>query len=217
MPTDYPRFASQWFWIMEIQESPEIIEINQSSSRMFLAIIRSALLTVLVACLCIFGFLLTAGPGSGGAVGFIFLAVFLVIGLGLNTLMLAWRLLTVSGPVITLSTQGMRDTRISTDFIPWNAITWTLEAPVNSGRPARKPTILTMVIDETIDKELEKTQKGGLEEVFSRFKGFKGYEFTSRGLKIELEELIEHICAFSKAANAGEEQYKVLKFRKSGP
>jgi hypothetical protein len=201
---------------MEIQASPEPIEIKQSSSRMFWATIRSALLAVLLAFLCVFGFILGMGPGSGPLIGFLLLGVFFVIGLGLNTLMLAWRLLTVSGPVITLSMQGMRDTRISTDFIPWNAITWTLEAPVISGRPTRKPTILTMVIDETIDKQLEKTQKGGLEEIFSRFKGLKGYEFTSRGLKMELEELLEHICAFSKAANVGEDRYKVLKFRKSG-
>ncbi len=191
---------------MEIKGTPETIEIEQSSSRMLQATIMSALLTVLTACLWIFGL----GSGPAGAGRFIFYGGIFAIGLGLNTLMSAWRLLTVSGPVITLSRQGMRDTRISTDFIPWNAITWTREAPEISRRTAPKPTVLTMVIDKEIDKQLEKTQKSALQEIYGRFVGLKGYEFTSRGLKIELGELLKYICAFSKAANVNEEQYKVL-------
>ncbi len=190
---------------MEIQGAPETIEIEQSSSRMIQATLVSALLTVLMACLWILG--LGSGPGAGR---FIFYAGIFAIGLGLNTLMSAWRLLTVSGPVITLSRQGMRDTRISSDFIPWNAITWTREAPELGRGAVPKPTVLTMVIDKVIDMQLQKTQKSALQEIFGRFVGLKGYEFTSRGLKIELEELLKYICVFSKAANVNEEQYKVL-------
>ena len=191
--------------IMEIQAPPAPIEIKQSPFRMFLRTIRSALLTALIVCLCILVILIPVRTPKDGV--FALLYLFIIIGLGIKTLALTWRFLTVSGPVITLNTQGMRDTRISTDFIPWNAITWKLEAPYSWGGPARKPTILTMVIDETIDKQLKKTPRFDVEEIFNRF---KGYEFTSHGLEIKSEELIEHIYAFSKAADVAEERYKCL-------
>jgi hypothetical protein len=164
---------------METRSNYQNIEIMQSPYRMLVRVIRSALFIILIIFLCISVTLLS----SGSLVYFVFPGIFFIIGLMFHILMLAWRLLTVSGPVITLSVQGIRDTRISTEFIPWNAITWTLETHMLM-QPAKKPTILTMVIDETIDKQLKKTQKGGLEEIFSRFKGLKGYEFTSHASKL---------------------------------
>jgi hypothetical protein len=67
-----------------------------------------------------------------------------------------------------------------------------------------------MVIGKTIDRQLRKTQRRGLDDLFGRFTGLKGYEFTSRDLKIELDELLKCICAFSKAASVNEQQYKIL-------
>ena len=33
-----------------------------------------------------------------------------------------WRLLTIRGPVVTITPQGIRDTRIAAEFIPWTSV-----------------------------------------------------------------------------------------------
>lgn len=52
-----------------------------------------------------------------------------IVFFGLCALILLWRLATVRGPVITLTPEGIRDTRVSSDIIPWTAIrsitTWS--------------------------------------------------------------------------------------------
>ncbi len=80
--------------------------------------------------LTLVGVLLTAGAGAL-AFGLVpedalFARLLGLIGLvlfGLCTLVVAWQLLSQRGPVITLSPQGFRDTRIAAETIRWSAIT----------------------------------------------------------------------------------------------
>ena len=41
----------------------------------------------------------------------------------LCTIVGLWRLIAARGPVVTISPDGIRDTRVAAEFIPWNAVT----------------------------------------------------------------------------------------------
>ena len=80
--------------------------------------------------LTLVGVLLTAGSGAlafglapADALFARFLGLAGLVLFGLCTLVVAWQMLTQRGPVITLSPQGFRDTRIAAETIPWSAIT----------------------------------------------------------------------------------------------
>lgn len=48
--------------------------------------------------------------------------IFVVILLLMGTVMLIWQYKPMNGPVVTLTPEGVRDTRVADAFIPWSAV-----------------------------------------------------------------------------------------------
>ncbi len=78
-------------------------------------------------------------------------------------------------------------------------------------------SVVTMIVDKAIADQLNKSQERHLGDLFDRFtpvelKGTesKGHKLVFEGLDVKQEELISYVCAFSRAANVNEEQYKAL-------
>ncbi len=93
---------------MEMQGAPQTVEIKRMLGSVLQEVTRSALLTVLAACVCFLGLTFAGGVGpapriAGWLIAVPILAGFATIGFALNTLLLAWRTLTLFRPVITLS------------------------------------------------------------------------------------------------------------------
>jgi hypothetical protein len=95
-----------------------ILEIEQSPWRMIGLIVVGILLTALSASIA-FNLVpdshLSSYDELGGCAGVVFF--------GLCTAIAAWRLVSISGPVVTITPEGIRDTRVAAELIPWRAVT----------------------------------------------------------------------------------------------
>jgi hypothetical protein len=70
----------------------------------------------------------TAGSRAGSLLVMVSGAVLVLLGWlgmvfgGLYAVWLLWRAFTNRGPVVTITREGIRDTRVAADFIPWRAV-----------------------------------------------------------------------------------------------
>jgi hypothetical protein len=95
-------------------DTTRTIDIERAPEELFLLMVFGVAMTAGSAALA----LMPDGDTFARALGLIGLVVF-----AFCTLALARELLSPSGPVITMSPQGIRDTRIAAETIPWSAVT----------------------------------------------------------------------------------------------
>jgi hypothetical protein len=118
---------------------------------------------------------------------FTFIGYVCVLFFGASTVLLVWRSLPLRGVVVTVSPDGIRDTRVAADFIPWTAVlgvwTWELEW--------QKFVVLS--IDPDVARNLQVTMLARLmRRLFPMFSVNRlGIETT--GLRIEHETLFEEV------------------------
>jgi hypothetical protein len=112
----------------------------------------------------------------------------------LCTLVIAWRLFTVSGPVVTIGPQGIRDTRVTSESIPWDAIagigTWTHQGQ----------RILVLQVTPEAEKKLLVAKLARLARLANKAVGADGLCITATGLKISYDRLYECAIAYANAA-----------------
>lgn len=161
---------------------PDVIEIRISVLRMFGLIIASVLLTAFGAAMALDLFL-------GEQVGIVYRAIGIlgVLFFGVGTIAWLWRLLAGRDPVLTISPEGIRDTRIAPDPIPWSAIrnvsTWE-----HSGQ-----RILVLDVDPAVERRLHLSTIARLTRSANRKLGADGLCVATHGLKIRHDELFDLI------------------------
>jgi hypothetical protein len=112
----------------------------------------------------------------------------------LCTLVIAWRLFTVSGPVLTISPQGIRDTRVTSELISWDAITGIGTWTHNGQR------ILVLQVTPEAEKKLLVTKFARLARLANKAVGAGGLCITATGLKISYDRLYEWVIDYANAA-----------------
>lgn len=104
---------------------------------------------------------------------------------GLCTLVALWRLFTARGTVITISPQGIRDTRIAEEFIPWSAITnistWEF----------RNQKAMVLAVKPDIEDRLGLTRAAQWTRSANRALGADGLCITASGVKIDYDTLLQ--------------------------
>jgi hypothetical protein len=146
------------------------------------------------------GLLMTAGaiavallPGTssiGKIVGGYFGSVFFA----LCTATAFWRLVASRGPVITISPEGIRDTRVAAAVIPWSAITgvstWTY----------RGQKVMVLAVRPGIEERLGLTRIARWTRGANRALGADGLCVTASGLKIDYDTLFETTLDYLRRA-----------------
>jgi hypothetical protein len=105
-----------------------------------------------------------------------------------------WRLLTVRGAVITIRPEGIRDTRVAAEFIPWNAIagisTWQY----------RGQKVLVLAVDPAVESRLTLTRIARWSRGPNRALGADGLCVTAAGLNISYDKLLKTCLAQLQSA-----------------
>jgi hypothetical protein len=112
---------------------------------------------------------------------------------GLCTGVALWRLLTSSGPVITISPEGIRDTRIAAALIPWSAITGI------STWEYRGQKAMVLAMKPGVEDELGLTRVARWTRSANRALGADGLCVTASGLKIDYDMLLQTSLDYAHA------------------
>ena len=137
--------------------------------------------------------ILPGGPPAGSFGQFIGYAAFLFF--GLCTGILLWRAFTTRGPVVTITPDGIRDSRVAADFIPWTAVlhisTWT-----HSGQK-----IMVLAVDPDVERKLALTRIAKMTRGANRSLRIDGLCVTAQGLKMSYDDLLRTSMAYATAAH----------------
>jgi hypothetical protein len=142
-----------------------------SPVRTFALVAGAVVFTVLCAAMA-FGWFEGVDPWSkgwlGGWAGLVFFPVCALLGL---------KQALTSGPVVIVGPRGIRDTRLSPDYIPWSAIAGVSETSV------RGTGFLTLRIDPAFEATMALTPMAHLTRRSSAALGRSGYGIAAVGLK----------------------------------
>ena len=130
-------------------------------------------------------------PGSfGQLIGYMALLFF-----GLCTAILLWRAFTSRGPIVTITPDGIRDSRIAWEVIPWTAVqqisTWT-----HSGQK-----VMVLAVDPLVESQLSLTRIAKMTRGANRSFSIDGLCVTAQGLKMSYDELLHTCMAYASAAH----------------
>ena len=172
-------------------DTNEQLEIEASPWKLLSMGLLGAGMTALGAALA-FG-LMPNGP-SGGSVGQ-FIGYVALCFFGLCTAILLWRAFTSRGPVVTITPDGIRDSRVAADFIPWTAVlhisTWT-----HSGQK-----IMVLAVDPDVEARLALTRVAKMTRGANRALSVDGLCVTAQGLKMSYDDLLRTTMAYATAAH----------------
>ncbi len=171
-------------------DTSRTIEIMQSPKRMRLLLLGG--LFMAAACLAIIlaassTTLLTQARHS------LFELYIGLIFFGLCSIYIIWRLVTVRGSVVTLAPQGIRDTRIADEFIPWRSIadisTWE-----ESGQ-----RVMVLSVDPKVESNLSLTRMARWTRGPNHALGADGLCVTPAGLTFSYDDLLQAASAYWNA------------------
>jgi hypothetical protein len=113
---------------------------------------------------------------------------------GLCTGLALWRLVGQRGPVITITPDGIRDTRVAAELIPWRAVqdisTWALQGQ----------KVMVLAVDPAVESRLTTTPIARWSRGANRVLGADGLCITAVGLKIDYKSLLQTSIAYAEAA-----------------
>lgn len=112
---------------------------------------------------------------------------------GLCTVVMLWRLITSRGPVITISAEGIHDTRLSTALVPWTAITGI------STWSAGRQKIMVLAIRPDMEPRLGLTRFARWTRSANRAFGTDGLFISASGLKIDYDTLLRASLSYAHA------------------
>lgn len=107
----------------------------------------------------------------------------------LATVAAVWRLLTVRGAVITIMPEGIRDTRVAAELIPWSAITG-----ISTWQYNRQKT-LVLAVDPAAENKLTLTRIARWTRAPNRALGADGLCIVATGLNISYDKLLRTCMA----------------------
>ncbi len=112
-------------------------------------------------------------------------------------LLILWRAFTTRGPVVTITREGIRDSRVAAELIPWSAVndvaTWEY----------RRQRVMVLAIDPAVEAGLNLTRIARWTRGANRALGADGLCVTAQGLKIGYDELLATSLAYARASQAG--------------
>jgi hypothetical protein len=162
------------------------VEIEASSIRMLGLAALGLLMTALSAVLA----LPNVAPGSE-FIGYVGAVLF-----GALTVLILWRTLTTHGPVVTITREGIRDSRIAAELIPWSAIndisTWQYQ----------RQRAMVLAVDPAVERGLHLTRIARWTRGANRAFGIDGLCVTAQGLKIGYDELFAASLAYAQASRS---------------
>ncbi len=164
-------------------DTTRTIEIRQSPWRI------AGIILIGVAFVATSVFILPAHGIFGWVIGWAGVTFF-----GLLTLVAAWRMVTLFGPVVTVSPMGVKDIRVATNLIPWSAI-----KKVTTWGAYNQPAIV-LAVDPAYDRTLQLTRLARLTRRLNAAVGADGLCIASQGLKMGHEALFETITAYWQRA-----------------
>ncbi len=105
-----------------------------------------------------------------------------------------WRLLTARGPVVTITSQGIRDTRVAEELIPWGSVL----AVESVEMERQKFTVLT--VEPAVESKLTLTRMARWSLGPNRLLGVDGLPIPAQGLKISHDKLFIMIKTYWELA-----------------
>jgi len=169
----------------------DVVEIKTSAPRTLGLVLLSMLLTAFCAAIA-----LDALPGERVDIFNRALGIVGVLFFGGGTAAWLWRLRRSRGTVLTISREGIRDTRIAPETIPWSAVrkvsTWEY-----SGQ-----RILVLDVDPAVERTLHLSAIARWTRSANRKLGADGLCIATHGLKINYDELFELVRRHVQQAQA---------------
>jgi len=168
-------------------DTSRTIEIENSPVKLIGLSLGCLLFAVLGAAIA-FGYIHTDPRAHVRWVGWFCLAFF-----GLCFAVGMWRLFGQRGPVVTIARDGIRDTRVAAEFIPWRAIggisTWRY----------RQQNVMVLAVDPAVERTLTLTRAARWSRGANRALGADGLCVAATGLKTNYDTLLSTSMAYWQA------------------
>ena len=173
-------------------QTPDILEISYSPVKMLVVFAGGLLMTGLSAAIA-----LRSIPGVAAGSRNEFLGYAGTIVFSICTGMALWKLLTMRGPIVIITPDGIRDTRIAAEFIPWTFVrqisTWELH----------RQKVMVLSVDPAIEKKLTLTRIARWSRGPNRTLGADGLCIAAQGLKIKYDTLFRTSLSYAGMASGG--------------
>lgn len=167
-------------------DTTETIEIRGSRLKLVLLGALGIIMTAACAWIAWIGL---ANPGS-----FAQLAMWIGVPFfGFCTVIAFWRLGTAERVVLTLSPEGIRDTRVAVEVVPWTAVrdlgTWAMQGQ----------KVLVLDVDPEVEKRLTLTRMVRWTRGANAKLGADGLCITAAGLQMSYQQLLDAALAYAAA------------------
>ena len=164
------------------------IEIEASPLKQFAFVVLGVVMTAASTAMAVRAFP-DVQPGSFAEFcGYVGIVLF-----GACTVLLLWRAVTTSGPVVTITRDGIQDIRVAAEFIPWSAVrdiaVWK----------QRRQRFMVLVVDPAVEARLDLTRIARWTRNANRGLGADGLCVGANELKIGFDELLATSLAFARA------------------
>jgi len=163
-----------------------VVEFEYSSGKL----IRLTALGILITAASVF-VALSAGPDLTGK----FFGYFGILFFGAATVKSLWLFFRSSGPVVTISPEGIRDARIAAQRIPWTAVarisTWSYAS--------QKAVVLDLKPGAT--EQLNLTLLARWTRIPNRLFGVNGFAIVAAGIETDYQTLLQTCVAYARAYN----------------
>jgi hypothetical protein len=110
---------------------------------------------------------------------------------GMGSVGLLWRAFSTAGPVVTIAPEGIRDKRLATEFIPWNAVRWI---------GTWQSQVMVLNVAPVFESRLTLSAIARWSRGLNRAIGADGLCITAQGLKIDYDTLLTTATAYAQEA-----------------
>lgn len=153
------------------------------------------LLGIVMTSLCgaiAFGQFANVAPGSFRE----FISFAGLIFFGLCTILIFWRAFALTGPIVTLAPEGIRDIRLAAELIPWTAVrgisTWT----------SHGQKMMVLSVAPGTQERLTLTRIARWARSANTVLPADGLCIAAQGLAMDYDRLLERTIAYAKAGHA---------------
>jgi len=167
------------------------LEIEASAVRMFGLAVLGVVMMAASAALALH---VVSGPRPGSLAEFGCYAG--MVFFGACTALILWRAFATRGPVVTITPEGIRDTRVAAELIPWRAVDGIKVWESNGQR------VLVLAVDPAVEARLTLTRIARWTRSINRGLGADGLCITAQGLKLGFDDLVAASLSHARARHA---------------
>jgi hypothetical protein len=166
-------------------DTTRTIEVERAPGELLLLVVIGVLLTAGAGYLA-FG--LPAGAAFARLLGLAGLVLF-----GFSTLIAIWQFLSQTGTAITISPEGIRDTRIAAETIPWSAVTDV------STLNYRYQKTVALSVNPATEARLTLSFPLRYTRAINRAFGYSEISISATGAATDFETLMANVTAYWRA------------------